>query len=122
MLRLTLAKVDRTKASQRLQEAVRYLDSIQTKRKSVENTLDGAVFCFTGAMRQTRGTILMRLTRIGGREHSQSVTYDVTHLVAADVNSRSTKARKAREYGIPIMSEDDFFKLLEMAEELQQQN
>ena len=34
-----------------------------------------------------------------------TVTMQVSLVIAADVDSESTKARKAREYGIPIVDE-----------------
>ena len=38
-------------------------------------------------------------------------------LVAADVCSMSTKAEKARQYGIPILSEEEYWQLLGMKAE-----
>ena len=36
------------------------------------------------------------------------VTKETTYLIAADINSNSTKLRKARQYNIPIISLDDY--------------
>jgi DNA polymerase-3 subunit epsilon len=41
------------------------------------------------------------------------VTRQTAVLVAADPNSLSGKAEKSRRYGIPVITEDAFMKLLE---------
>jgi DNA polymerase-3 subunit epsilon len=40
------------------------------------------------------------------------VTPDTAFVVAADVDTLSVKARAAREYGVPIISVDDFRRML----------
>ena len=50
------------------------------------------------------------------REHGLipgSLTRNTRVLVAADVDSLSSKAKKARHYGIPILNEQEFFVLLQ---------
>ena len=42
-----------------------------------------------------------------------SVTSKTNYLINNDVNSASSKNRKARELGIPIISEEEFLKMLE---------
>lgn len=44
------------------------------------------------------------------------MTKKVTLVVAADPDSLSGKAKKARDYGIPIVSEDGLRRLLSSAE------
>lgn len=69
----------------------------------------GMRVCFTGAMTVSREPIarsaLERLAACAGLQPVRSVTRkgcDV--LVAADVSTRSGKARKAHSYGIPVIS------------------
>lgn len=70
-------------------------------------TLDGSsVVVLTGEMRRPRSAIEADLERLGIAT-SRALTKKTTLLVAADVDSLSGKARKARQYGIPIAGEDE---------------
>lgn len=70
----------------------------------------GDLVVLTGEMGRTRRAWEQEL-----REHGlvpwSGVTRRVKLLVAADVQSRSGKARKARDYGIPIVDEDTLARL-----------
>jgi DNA polymerase-3 subunit epsilon len=71
----------------------------------------GDVVVLTGEMRRTRSAWEREL-----REKAlvpwSGVTRRVKLLVAADVQSRSGKARKARDYGIPIVDENTLARLV----------
>ena len=47
-----------------------------------------------------------------GGKATGSVTAKTTYLINNDVTSNSSKNKKAKELGIPILSEADFLKLL----------
>ena len=49
---------------------------------------------------------------LGGKV-TGSVTGKTNYLINNDVTSNSSKNKKARELGIPILSEEDFLKLAE---------
>jgi DNA polymerase-3 subunit epsilon len=66
---------------------------------------------FTGAMQRERSEWEMAATTAGLR--AGSLTKSTTLLVAADPNSQSGKAAKARAYGIPIINESGFANVLE---------
>ncbi len=53
-----------------------------------------------------------RLARRAGLVVRDSVTKKLDLLVCADLYSESTKARKARQYGIPMVEEREFWALL----------
>ena len=63
------------------------------------------------------GAVLRRLieseTEANMVFYGPSVTGKTTYLINNDVTSASSKNKKARELGIPILSEEDFLKLLE---------
>jgi DNA polymerase-3 subunit epsilon len=61
---------------------------------------------FTGTMTVER-SVLEALAEAVGLRHG-SLTKRTTALVAADPNSESGKARKARQYGIPVIAEQTF--------------
>lgn len=65
----------------------------------------GSLVVLTGDMREPRELIESRLREAGFIPHS-GVTKKVKLLVAADPDSLSGKAKKARDYGIPVVSED----------------
>ena len=72
----------------------------------------GDAIVLTGSMRERRSEVEARLTSLG-LDVRPSVTKRVRLVVAADPYSQSTKARKARDYGIPIVSERRFRVILE---------
>ena len=59
----------------------------------------------TGAMNRSRDEWIYLLEGLG-LVIWPTVTMQVRLVVAADIDSESTKARKARDYGIPIVDED----------------
>lgn len=70
----------------------------------------GDVLCLTGAMRRPRSEWEAELGQLGIA--TGSLTRRTRILVAADPDSASGKASKAREYGIPIITEDALTRLL----------
>lgn len=69
-------------------------------------TLDeGSIVTLTGEMRRGRAAIEADLARHGIRT-APAVTKKTSVLIAADVDSLSGKAKKARQYGIPILGEE----------------
>ena len=47
-----------------------------------------------------------------GRKVTGSVTSKTNYLINNDVNSTSSKNKKARDLGVPIISEKDFLEML----------
>jgi DNA polymerase-3 subunit epsilon len=76
----------------------------------------GDVLCLTGAMRRPRSEWEAELGQRGFV--IGSLTRRTRILVAADPDSASGKAKKAREYGIPIINEDALTRLLGPADVL----
>lgn len=75
----------------------------------------GARVCFTGTATSTSGRMydryqMERLARDAGLAPVANVTKTKCDLlVVAEVGTQSGKARKAREYGKPVISADEFF-------------
>jgi DNA polymerase-3 subunit epsilon len=65
----------------------------------------------TGEMTEPREVLETR-GRAAGLQVGKGVTKKTRVLVAADPDSLSGKARKARDYGIPIVTEAAFGRLL----------
>lgn len=74
----------------------------------------GMTFVITGSVERFKNRKeLQNLIESKGGKATGSVTSKTTYLINNNVNSASSKNKKARELGIPILSEDDFVKLLE---------
>ncbi|GII32873.1 exonuclease domain-containing protein [Planotetraspora mira] len=71
----------------------------------------GDLVVFTGEMDGDRQTWEARARQAGYVPHS-NITKKVRLLIAADPDSLSGKARKARSYGIPIVTPDSFARMI----------
>ena len=84
------------------------------KEEKAENTaLSGKVFVITGSLIhfQNRKELEEEI-RKAGASTAGSVSKNTSYLINNDKNSTSSKNKKAKELGIPILSEEDFLKLL----------
>lgn len=71
-------------------------------------------FVITGSVEHFKNRKeLQSLIESKGGKATGSVTARTTYLINNNANSASSKNKKARELGIPILSEEDFLKLLE---------
>ena len=85
------------------------------KEEKAENTaLSGKVFVITGSLVhfQNRKELEEEIRKAGASTAS-SVSKNTSYLINNDKNSSSSKNKKAKELGIPILSEEDFLKLLQ---------
>ena len=85
------------------------------KEERVENVLlSGKVFVITGSLIhfQNRKELEEEIRKAGASTAS-SVSKNTSYLINNDKNSTSSKNKKAQELGIPILSEEDFLKLLQ---------
>ncbi len=77
-----------------------------------ESGLAGKSFCFTGELVSMKRSDAEKMVRAAGGIVRSSVTKDLSYLVTNDPASGSEKNRKAREYHIPVISENDFLSML----------
>ena len=85
------------------------------KEERAENAaLSGKVFVITGSLAhfQNRKELEEEIRKAGASTAS-SVSKNTSYLINNDKNSTSSKNKKAQELGIPILSEEDFLKLLQ---------
>ncbi len=78
--------------------------------KPTSGKLLGKSFCFTGSMKYPRKDLEAMVGRAGGS--IRSVSRALSFLVIADPSSQSSKAVKAREDGVTLISENDFLKMV----------
>ena len=73
----------------------------------VSNKLDGKVFCITGSVNiyKNRDELKCALENVGAKV-TGSVTSKTNYLVNNDINSNSSKNKKAKELGIEIITEE----------------
>ena len=71
------------------------------------------VFVITGSLEHfnNRDELIETIENNGGKVIS-AISNNVNYLINNDINSTSTKNKKARELGIKIISEDDFLEML----------
>ena len=77
----------------------------------------GMTFVITGSVEHfANRKELQALIESKGGKATGSVTSKTTYLINNDTQSSSSKNKKAKELGIPILSEEDFLKLLQEKE------
>ena len=84
----------------------------EEEQKEGAQPLAGKTFVITGSLEHfaNRRELQERIEALGGKA-AGSVSSKTDYLINNDVTSNSAKNRKARELGIPILSEEDFIKL-----------
>lgn len=89
--------------------------TIEQEAGSTETAIfAGMTFVITGSVTYfANRKELQAVIEARGGKATGSVTSKTTYLINNDVASNSSKNRKAKELGIPILSEEDFLKLLE---------
>ena len=104
-------------ASEKNREAVDGLLAELTIENEAENTeadiFAGMAFVITGSVQHfaSRKELQAFIEARGGKATS-SVTAKTTYLINNDVTSNSSKNKKAKELGIPIISEQDFLNMM----------
>lgn len=83
------------------------------KGDSANSALNGKVFVITGKLEHfaNRDTLVEKIEKLGGKV-SGSVSAKTSFLINNDVASTSGKNKKAKELNIPIISEEDFLKMM----------
>ena len=87
---------------------------INKEEVSENQTLAGMNFVITGSLEHfsNRGEVKKLIESLGGKV-TGTVTGKTNYLINNDTTSNSSKNKKARELGIPILSEEDFIKMTE---------
>ena len=78
-----------------------------------DNSLEGKIFVITGSVEHfANRKELQALIESKGGKATGSVTSKTSYLINNDVTSNSSKNKKAKELGVPIISELDFLQLI----------
>jgi DNA ligase (NAD+) len=81
-------------------------------RAPADGPLRGKSICFTGTLDSMPRADAEELVREAGGTAKSSVTADLAYLVTNNPESGSGKARKARDLGITIISEEEFLAMI----------
>ena len=102
--------------NRRLDHLMRFLH-IQEDSPKQEQIFEGMNFVITGSLVHfgNRSEAKELIESLGGKV-TGSVTKKTNYLINNDIQSNSSKNKKARELGIPILSEEDFLNLLQEKE------
>ena len=85
--------------------------NFETQRQITDNRFAGMTFVLTGALTKfTREEATEQIENFGGKA-AGSVSKKTTYVVVGE--NAGSKERKARELGIPILSEDDFIQMMQ---------
>ena len=90
-----------------LDEVVDYALTIQNKKEEKNNSLQNKVFCITGKVHiyKNRDELKADIESKGGKVVG-SMSGNVNYLVNNDINSTSSKNIAAKQFGIPIITEE----------------
>jgi DNA ligase (NAD+) len=78
--------------------------------------LRGLSFCFTGELKSMKRTEAEEKIKALGAQCKSSVVKGLSYLVTNEPQSGSSKNKKARELGVPVIGEDQFIALLSKPE------
>lgn len=89
------------------------LEIPQEKEAQAEQIFDGVNFVITGSVVQfaNRGEVKELIESLGGKV-TGSVTSKTNYLINNDAASSSAKNKKAKELGIPILTEEQFLEMI----------
>lgn len=99
---------------ERLERLLSYLTIEKPQASQKEQKLAGLTFVITGSVEHfpNRNALKARIEELGGKA-TGSVTGKTSYLINNDTTSSSSKNRKARELGVPVISEEEFLKMTE---------
>ena len=100
--------------TQRFERLLKYLRIEKKEKETVSSAIAGKTFVITGSLQHftNRSELVETIEKAGGKVTS-SVTSKTDYLINNNTASTSGKNRKAKELGIPVISEDDFLALAE---------
>ena len=87
-------------------------EGIITIESTAGGKLEGKSFCFTGELVTMKRADAEQLVKQNGGAVKSSVTKDLSYLVTNDTTSGSSKNVKAAALGIPVITEEQFLKLI----------
>ena len=96
-----------------LKRLLKELEIPKEEESESQQIFAGVNFVITGSVEHfaNRAEVKAEIEKRGGKV-TGSVTSKTNYLINNDVNSTSSKNKKARDLGVPIISEKDFLEML----------
>ena len=105
----------RTSCNTEVYDLLRWIDVEIPAEANVagKDILSGKTFVITGSVNhfKNRAELQAKIEELGGKA-TGSVTKKTSYLINNDVESTSGKNKKAKELGVPIISEDEFLEMI----------
>ncbi len=101
--------------NQKLLEALEAILTLKPVEESEsEQTLEGKVFVVTGSVHifKNRKEVQKKVEELGGKV-TGSVTGKTSYLINNDITSNSSKNKKAKQLGVPIITEEEFVAMIQ---------
>ena len=96
-----------------VKEEIIHLKNSLQNQQTVESNINGKIICITGSLNhfKNRNELKSFIEEHGGKV-TDSVSKKTNYLINNDINSSSSKNKKAHELNIPILTEDDLLKII----------
>ncbi|MCR4657599.1 MAG: NAD-dependent DNA ligase LigA [Lachnospiraceae bacterium] len=96
-----------------LDELLKELELVKKEKTEAREGILGKSFVITGSLHnfENRGALKEAIENAGGKV-TGSVSSNTDYLINNDINSTSSKNKKAKELGVEIITEDDAVKML----------
>ena len=109
----SLLDFDYKEADELVKEEIIHLKNSLQNQQTVESNINGKIICITGSLNhfKNRSELKSFIEEHGGKV-TDSVSKKTDYLINNDINSSSSKNKKAHELNIPILTEDDLLKII----------
>ena len=109
----SLLDFDYEEADELIKEEIIHLKNSLQNQQTVESNINGKIICITGSLNhfKNRSELKSFIEEHGGKV-TDSVSKKTNYLINNDINSSSSKNKKAHELNIPILTEDDLLKII----------
>lgn len=109
----SLLDFDYEEADELVKEETIHLKNSLQNQQTVESNINGKIICITGSLNhfKNRSELKSFIEEHGGKV-TDSVSKKTNYLINNDINSSSSKNKKAHELNIPILTEDDLLKII----------
>lgn len=95
--------------SEEISQLQKVLEIVSSKKSG---KLNGMSFCFTGELYTMKRSVAENMVKEAGGSAKSSVVKGLSFLVTNDKTSGSSKNKKAKELGIPVIDEQEFLEML----------
>lgn len=109
----SLLDFDYEEADELVKEEIIHLKNSLQNQQTIESNINGKIICITGSLNhfKNRSELKSFIEEHGGKV-TDSVSKKTNYLINNDINSSSSKNKKAHELNIPILTEDDLLKII----------